>query len=727
MPEYKPYKDPSLTIDERVKDLLSRMTIKEKVGQMLQLNGKINPEECYRKYSPGSFLHLLDNQTVTIQKMALESRLGIPILFGIDAIHGDAFYKGASVFPTQLALSCSWDPSLAKSMAEITAKEMCATGLHLTFSPVLCVTRDLRWGRVNETFGEDIFLIGDFACAMIEGYQGNDFKDKSSVLACAKHFAGYSESHGGRDSTESDISRCKLQSFFLPPFERASKSGCASFMTAYVALDGVPCTANRWLLTEVLKEKWGSEAFVVTDWENVINLVRLQQVCSNITEASAVAVIAGNDMIMATPEFYEGALDALQKGMIKENYIDNACGRILAWKFKIGLFENPRLPCTDKTVIGCETHMKTALKAARESIVLLKNNGVLPLDKTKHLTIAVVGPNADSTLSQLGDWSLGSGQTNNSAGEHPREKIITVLDGIKMVISKGNQNSSVLYSKSCSTEDIDESEIVDAVKIAENADIIIAVVGDSLSHNGEWDKATAKLELPGAQQKLLEALKKTGKPIVTVLINGKPICIPWIAQNADAIIEAFNPGMPGGQAIAEIIFGDVNPCGKLTVSFAKHIGQQPVWYNQFPGQHGTTYCDIDQKPLFSFGEGISYSSFEYSNLKVHTPVVNEGEPLHVSIDIANISSRDGKEIIQLYINDLVTSRTWPHKMLKGYKKIDVAAGEKLTVEFTVDYESLGIFTKEDRWVTEPGDFEVMVGKSSREGDFIRGGFRVEGS
>jgi len=724
MSEYLPYKDSSLSIDERVKDLLSRMTIEEKIGQMLQLNGKIDPEESYRKYHPGSFLHLLDNQTVTIQKMALESRLGIPLLFGIDAIHGHSFYKGATVFPTQLALSCSWDPILAKSMAQITAREMSDTGLHLTFSPVLCVTRDLRWGRVNETFGEDTFLIGDFACAMIEGYQGNNFKEKDSVLACAKHFAGYSESHGGRDATESDISQRKLQSFFLPPFERAAKSGCASIMTAYVALDGVPCTTNKWLLTEVLKEKWGSKAFVVTDWENVINLVKLQKVCSDITEASAASVIAGNDMIMATPEFYDGALNAFRKGIIKESHINNSCGRILAWKFKIGLFENPRLPGADKSRIGCKAHMKTALQAARESIVLLRNNGILPLDKSKQLTIAVVGPNADSTINQLGDWSLGSGQTNNTAGEHPREMIITVLDGIRMIVSKGNQISKVLYSKGCTTENQDESGLIDAMKIAEKADVIVAVVGDSLSHNGEWDKATARLEIPGAQQKLLDTLKKTGKPLVIVLINGKPLCIPWIAHNADAMIEAFNPGMMGGQAIAEVIFGDVNPCGKLTTSFAKHVGQQPVWYNQFPGQHGKTYCDTDQMPLFSFGEGISYSEFEYSNLIIHTPVLKSGENLHVSIDVLNRSSRNGKEIAQLYIDDLVTSRTWPHKMLKGYKKIDIPAGKKITIDFYVDYNSLAIFTLDDLWITEAGEFEVMIGKSSRDEDMLKEKFIV---
>ena len=720
------YKNPQLPILERVQDLLSKMTIEEKVGEMMQLDGRDDAIRYYKKMKPGSYLQILDNMTVELQQLAIKSRLGIPLLFGIDAIHGHSFYRGATIFPTQLALACSWDPLLAEQMGKVTAKEMNGTGVHLTFSPVLCMARDLRWGRVDETFGEDQLLIGDLACALIKGYQGANLSDPDSILACAKHYAAYSETQGGRDATEAEMSKRKVESFFLPAFQHAARNKVASFMIAYQAIDGVPCTANKWLITKKLKEEWGFEGFTLTDYQNLTHLINYQQVASDIVSAVEMAVHAGTDMFMASPEFYGGALEALRQGRISEEQIDASCERILATKFKFGLFENPRFPVPERerVHIGCREHRDTALKAARESIVLLKNKGILPLDLNKIRKVAVVGPNADAPLAQLGDWTLGSGQAGKDGSEHPRELVTTVLDGVKMSCSGLTHSIEIGYARGCSCESDDTGGIPEAVGITRNSDVCIAVVGDDIFAVGEWNKGTAKLELLGGQQKLLEQLKATGKPLVVILINSKPLSIPWIEEQADAIIEAFNPGMFGGQAIGEILSGKINPCGKLPISFPRHVGQQPVWYNQLPGQHGFTYCDLDQSPLFAFGEGLSYTEFRYSNLKLHTPVLFRNEPLKISIDITNCGVRDGVEISQLYINDKVTSRTWPHKMLKGYRKTFLPAKATATIYFSINYNDLALFTCNDIWEVEPGDFEVMIGGSSRDKDLLRADFKV---
>lgn len=720
-----PYQNPDLPVHERVSDLLSRMTIEEKVGEMMQLDGRDNAEKYYRTMKPGSYLQILDKDTEKLQRMALASRLGIPLLFGIDAIHGHSFYKGATMFPSQLGLSCSWDPSLAETMGRITAKEMNGTGVHLSFSPVFCMARDLRWGRVDETSGEDQLLIGDMGCAIINGYQGSDLKSRDSILACAKHFAAYSETHGGRDATEGDTSSRRVESFFLPAFKRAAKMKCATFMIAYQALDGVPCTANRWLITEKLKKEWGFDGFTITDYKNLTHLINFQKVTDNIADAVAMAVNAGNDMFMADPEFFNGALEAFKQRKIKEFQIDAACERILAMKFRFGLFEDPRLPVSeDKRVyIGCSEHREASLNAARESIVMLKNGGILPLNSAKIKKIAVVGPNADNPMGQMGDWTLGSGQAV-TGDHHPRELVVTVLDGLKSVAAEEGSSFEVTYSKGCNAENDDESQIAEAVDLAKGADLCIAVLGDDLFAVGEWNKATAKLELLGGQHKLLAELKATGKPLIVVLLNSKPLVLTSVAENADAILEAFNPGMLGGQAIAEILFGKINPCGKLSISFPKHVGQLPVWYNQHPGQHGTTYCDMDQSPLFAFGEGLSYSKYRYSNLKLHSSKLKHGEMLKVTIDVENIGSRDGVEVVQLYVDDKFTSRTWPHKMLKAYKKVAIPVGKVVTVEMSVDFDSLALFTLNDKWEVEPGEFEVMVGPSSRDKDLLKACFIV---
>ncbi len=406
-----PYLDPNLPIPARVDDLLGRMTLEEKLGQMLMLDGRDDDEyaDDIRDKAPGSMLHILPPKSDHAIDLSIQSRLGIPLLIAEDCIHGHSFWKGATIFPTQLALACTWNPALLERAAQATAREVVLTGVHWTFSPVLCLTRDLRWGRVGETFGEDPYLIGELAAAMIKGYQGNGLDDPEGILATAKHYAGYSETQGGRDASEADLSRRKLRSYFLPPFEKAARSGCLSFMTGYQSIDGIPSTANRWLLREVLKDEWGFEGILVTDWNNVGRLVEEQKTCADIREAAIVAVKSGNDMMMVTPEFLDGALAAVADGSLTETEIDEPCRRILGLKFRMGLFENPRRSDVAKArgIVGCQAHRELNLEVARQSVVLLQNHGMLPL-KPRHIRqIAVIGPNADNDLDQLGDWSSG--------------------------------------------------------------------------------------------------------------------------------------------------------------------------------------------------------------------------------------------------------------------------------------------------------------------------------
>ncbi|NLX43861.1 MAG: beta-glucosidase, partial [Chloroflexi bacterium] len=506
-----PYRDPSLSVEERVKDLLGRMTLEEKVGQLLMLNAQSDDLSFITDRQPGSILHILGEKTKRAMALAAETRLGIPLLIGEDAIHGHSFWKGATIFPTQLAMACAWNPELLEQVARVTALEVVNTGIHWTFSPVLCLARDLRWGRVDETFGEDPFLIGEFAAAMVRGYQGQGLGDPNGILACAKHYAGYSETQGGRDASEADTSRRKLRSYFLPPFKRAVEAGAVTFMTGYQSMEGVPSTCNHWLLTEVLKEEWGFKGVLVTDWDNVGRLVREQRVCETITDAAVVALRAGNDIMMTTPTFYEGALDAVRSGRLDESEIDGPVARLLALKFRMGLFENPRAADLERAaeVVGSPSHRAVNLEMARQSLVLLQNNGILPLQADQFQHIAVVGPNADNDRQQLGDWSLGASQHPAKAGKHPRRLTTTVLDGIRALAPEGVR---VSYARGCSIVDDDQGEIPQAVAVAEASDVVVAVVGDHLKFVGET-RSTATLELQGGKIALLDALAATGKPM----------------------------------------------------------------------------------------------------------------------------------------------------------------------------------------------------------------------
>ncbi|MEP7049330.1 MAG: glycoside hydrolase family 3 N-terminal domain-containing protein [Pseudomonadota bacterium] len=718
------YRDPNEPIERRVADLLQRMTLAEKVGQMLLLNGQIEPVRTVRELQPASLLHILNEDLLPAMDAAAETRLGIPLLIGEDGIHGHSFHPGATIFPTQLALSCSWNVETLEACARVTAREMSTTGAHWTFSPVLCLSRDLRWGRTGETFGEDPFLIGELGAAMIRGYQGSGLSDANGVLACAKHYAGYSETQGGRDASEADISRRKLRSYFLPPFERAVLEGCMTFMTGYQAMDGLPATANHWLLTRVLKEEWGFRGILVTDWDNVGRLHWEQRIVPSAKEAAVVAIRCGNDLVMTTPDFFESAQAAVLEGLLAESEIDQIVWRILRLKFEMGLFENPRRPNFAKqaSVIACSEHTAINLTAARESLVLLKNDGLLPIDPSKIRQIAVVGPNADNDLAQLGDWSLGSPQHPPEKGKHPRQRTVTLLDGIRARVPAA---VTVTYAEGCSTRCSDTGAIPAALAACALADVVVLVLGDDLPFIGEM-QSTATLELLGAQRELLKAVAQLGKPVVLALVNSKPLVLPAEAEHVAAIVECFNPGMQGGAAFAELLFGDLNPSGRLSVSFPRHVGQQPIFYNQVRGQHGSQYADLDQIPRFAFGFGLSYTHFEYADLRLGKARLGPGEALQLSVQLRNTGAREGTEVVQVYASDLVTSVTWVNQTLIAFVRVTLAAGETRTVAFSIPQQRLSLVDAFERRVVEPGEFEVSVGRCSLAEDTLRAKFWIEG-
>jgi beta-glucosidase len=695
----------------------------------------------------GSILHTSPARMLEAIDLVAKTRLQIPLLTAEDCIHGHSFWPGATIFPTQLGMACTWDPSLVERVARVSATEISATGIHWTFSPVLCIARDLRWGRVDETFGEDPFLIGEFGAAMIRGYQGDGLDDPTRVLATAKHFAGYSETQGGRDASEADISPRKLRSWFMPPFERAAREGAQIFMIGYQSMDGVPITANRWLLKDVLKQEWGFQGTLVTDWDNVGRMVWEQKVAADYAEASAMAVRAGNDLMMVTPGFFEGAQEAVARGMLTEDEIDEAVRRILRLKFSLGLFENPRGPDPERQreVIGIPEHTSLNLDVARQSLVLLRNDGALPIDPAaKFRRIAVIGPNADDPSAQLGDWAGDSGQVDWMPDGHPREMIETVLDGFRTVAP---QNWDIVHARGADIErlvpdpegdtypdgqprpPISQAAPIDAhlISVARDeairADYAVVVVGDTVNLTGEH-KSTATLELQGGQIALLDAIAATKTPMIVVLINSKPSVLPPSALGAAAIIQAFNPGMRGGRAIAELVLGLIEPSGRMPLSVPRHVGQQPVYYNQIRGQHGTRYADLTQDPLFVFGEGLTYTTITYADLAVTSSPVPSDGVVTATVTLTNTGDRDGVETVQAYVSDLVTSVTWAERELKAYRKVLVPAGESVTVEISLPAASCSLVTADGRRVVEPGDFELLVGPSSRERDLLRAAFTI---
>ena len=728
------------------------------------------------KWHVGSILHTSPEDLSRAAKTVNEkTRLGIPLIIGDDCIHGYSFWPGATIFPSQLGMAVSWDPDKVKAAGRATAEEVSCTGVHWTFSPVLCIARDTRWGRVDETFGEDPMLIGELASAMVKGYQGGakagEELPKSAILACAKHFAGYSETQGGRDASEADLSHRKLESWFLPPFERVAKEGCGTFMLGYESIEGVPVTFNKWLLTDKLRGAWKYNGTLITDWDNVGRSVWEQHVKPDCVHAAADAVKAGNDLVMTTPQFYEGAIEAVKTGLLDESLIDDAVSRILALKFRLGLFEDPRLPDAEriKAVIGSAEHQQTNLELARESVALLRNDGTLPFAASKAKRIAVVGPLADDAQNQLGDWTGNSGQVSWMPDGQPRNMITTVFDGLKRL---AGDDCEVIYSRGANIVDlvtdpagelypdgqprpkigvsaaIDQEMLDEAVANARQADLIVAVVGDTVQLTGETC-STATLELLGGQNALLDALatvaQETGKPMVTVLISSKPQILPasivgemgvFAKRVSDpetgtgSILWAANPGMQGGRAVAEIIFGLTNPSGRLPVTFPRHAGQLPVYYNQIRGQHGDRYADLTQDPAFAFGEGLSYTTFEYGEPTVAGGASNadgtfaKADTVHAEITLTNTGKRAGVEVVQAYIGDVVTSYSWTDRELKAFQRVELEPGETKIVAFDIPVADCTIVDPDANRIVEPGEFELLVGHSSRREDLKRAVFTV---
>ena len=770
-----PYKNPELPTEERIADLLGRMTLEEKVGQMMQLDARSGDlDDLIVNKHVGSILHTSPSDLPkAVETVNTKTRLGIPLVIGDDCIHGYSFWPGATIFPEQLGMATTWDSEKVQAAGRATAEEVSTTGVHWTFSPVLCIARDTRWGRVGETFGEDPYLIGEMASSIVKGYQGGakagEPLAKDAILACAKHFAGYSETQGGRDASEADLSHRKLESWFLPPFERVAKEGCGTFMLGYESIEGVPVTFNKWLLSDRLRGAWNYQGTLITDWDNVGRSVWEQKVKPDYVQAAADAVKSGNDLVMTTPKFYEGAIEAVKTGLLDESLIDAAVARILALKFRLGLFEDPRLPDQERinAVIGSEEHQQLNLEVAREAVALLKNNGSLPFNAAGAKRIAVVGPLADDAQTQLGDWAGSSGQINWMPDGHPREMITTVLDGFKQLSPEGCE---VVYSRGANIVDLvpdpegefypdgqprpkigvsaklDRALLDEAVENARQSDLIVAVVGDVIQAIGEGC-STATLELLGGQNALIDALsnvaRETGKPFVVVLVSSKPQVLPASvigtngvivdetpAGGTSALLWAPSPGMKGGQAIAEIILGETEPSGRLPITFPRHAGQLPVYYNQIRGQHGDRYADLTQDPAFAFGEGLSYTTFAYGEPTIVGGASNadgtfaETDTVRAEITLTNTGERAGVEIVQAYIGDIVTSYSWTDRELKAFQRVALEPGETKTVAFEIPVANCTIVDPDANRIVEPGEFELLIGHSSRREDLKRTTFTV---
>ncbi|WP_400994900.1 glycoside hydrolase family 3 N-terminal domain-containing protein [Agromyces sp. GXQ0307] len=753
------YLDATRPVAERIADLLGRMTIEEKVGQMLQLDAREDLDDQVLRRHVGSILHASPERIARAHELVAETRLRIPLLVGEDCIHGHSFFEGATIYPTQLGMAASWDADLLERVARATAVEVSATGVHWTFSPVLCIARDLRWGRIDETFGEDPFLIGELASAMVRGYQGGGLDDDTAILATAKHFAGYSETQGGRDASEADLSRRKLRSWFLPPFERVAREGCRTFMLGYQTTDGVPITVNDWLLNDVLRGEWGYTGTLITDWDNVGRMVWEQKVQPDYAHAAAAAVKAGNDMVMTTPGFFNGALEAIERGLMAESDLDRAVSRVLLLKFEFGLFENPRKPDLARiaSVVGNRAHASLNLEAARRSLVLLRNDGVLPLlpgrvpdaagravsDGTPR-RVAVLGPLADDAQTQLGDWAGSSGQADWLPDGHPRGMITTVLDGLRRtapgdwtvehaegarVLTLEEDPAGAFFPDGQPRPQVvvpctpDAELIAEASDAARRSDLAVVVVGDRIELVGEG-RSTATLELVGDQVALLDAVAESGTPFVVVLLASKPLVLPPSAARASALLWAANPGMEGGRAIAELLLGLVEPSGRLPISFARHAGQQPTYYNQIRGQHGTRYADLTQSPAFAFGEGMTYSTVEYTDLRILEEALRPDGIVRAVVTVTNTGDRPAREVVQVYVRDQVTSVSWADKELKAYRHVDLEPGASCVVDIELAVADCTLVDANGARVVEPGTFELLVGPSSRDDALLAASFTV---
>jgi len=742
-----PYKDPRLPIEARVRDLLSRMTLEEKVAQMICLWPALN--------IPAPFLgrEILDEQgnfdeqkaarvlqfgigqiarpstmkgpranaefTNAIQRFLVEkTRLGIPAIFHEEGLHGHMAPGGTS-FPQAIALAATWDPELVERVFAATAREMRARGGHQALTPVLDLARDPRWGRFEETYGEDPYLAARIGVAAIRGFQGaGPLIDKHHVIATMKHFAVHGQPESGTNAGPGNYSERYIRETFLVPFEAAVKeAGVLSVMASYNEVDGIPSHANRWLLRKVLREEWGFGGFVVSDYMGISQLATLHHVAPDLREAGRLALRAGVDIELPEPAGYRDLADQVRRGLVSEKQLDEAVARLLRAKFLLGLFDDPYVdPAEAERVTNCAAHRELALEAARKAIILLKNEGgLLPLDASRLRRVAVVGPNAHRCL--LGGYSDDPG------------RCVTVLDGIR---ARLQGKAEVLYAEGCkitkeganwwtdrvelSDPEEDRRGIAEAVKIAQRADVVIAVVGGNEAtsreawaenHLGDRDS----LELVGLQNDLIRALVQTGKPVVVVLLHGRPLTINYIAEHVPAILDGWYLGQEGGTAVAEVLFGDYNPAGRLPVTIPRSVGQLPFFYNHKPSAR-RGYLFASKEPLFPFGHGLSYTRFEYKNLRVTPQKIRPWGVARVQVDVTNTGSRAGDEVVQLYIRDRVSSVTRPVKELRGFARIHLKPGETRTVEFTLGPAELSFYNELLERVVEPGEFDIMVGPSS---------------
>lgn len=688
-------------VDEKhIEELLSKMTVEEKVGQMQQIAVNMRDKQVLKEFTDmgtvGSFLCALGDEKSTYEQPCEESRLKIPAIFGIDAIHGHALLKGSTVFPSQLALACTFNDGLVENVGYITAKEVAADGLDWVFSPVLCLGRDLRWGRIDETFGEDWYLASRLGSAIIKGYQTDNL-----VAACAKHYLAYGEATGGRDAYNVEITERYAREIFLKPFKAAVDAGCMTFMTSYGSIDGKPLTVSRRWLTEILKEELGFNGFIVTDWMNYSSLITGQRVAENMEEACVDGVMAGNDMAMTTYEFYEHTVKAVKDGKIPESVINDSVRRILRVKSRLGLLDGMRIK-PPKNVIGCAEHQKFNYKTAVESAVLLKNNGALPLANVQR--IAVIGPNADDVRAQYGDWTYFS-HPNAKDDATAKDDVYTILKGIKEVFGEKN----VSYAMGCTIDGSDDEDILvqNALSVAERADTVILVLGDNLNWNGE-NKDICNYVLRGRQLELAREISELGKRIICVLVNGKPLVLSELENYCDGIIETFNGGDMCGLAVANLIKGKENFSGKLPISFPNQLGSTPNYYSQYDYWHGKKYKDIDIVCKYPFGFGLSYSKFTYSEISADKMNVGKDGCIKLTVTVDNESDIDGTETVQLYFRDKVCKMLTPVRQLIDYKKIFIPAHGNVVAEFAVAAGKLGYYEENCKYTVDAGEFEFYV-------------------
>ena len=742
------YLNKEYSIDLRLNDLMSRMTLEEKVAQMTQFVGlnyitdadrNMTAEEILNSDSRasyrgllkkdiaqmvadgkiGSFLHVLTMREANrLQELAQKSRLKIPLLIGIDAIHGNGMVAGTTVYPSPISLASTFNENIVFKIGQETAKEVRAHGSHWAFTPNVDVLRDPRWGRVGETFGEDPYLVGNFGVQLIKGLQSDDFDGFDNVIACAKHFVAGSEPVNGLNVSPMDISERSMREIYLKPFKRAVDAGVYSVMAAHNEINGIPAHMHKDLLTDVMRNEFNFEGFYVSDWLDINRINVLHKIAKDFKEAIYYAVDAGMDMNMHGPNFLENVVELVQEGKLDITRINESARKILYAKFKLGLFENPFVSPDDLVEnVFTEEHKRTALDAARKSIVLLKNDGILPMSKKRGKKILVTGPNSNNH-SVLGDWVFAQ----------PEDNVITIYEGIKTLgESKGYQID--FHDSNSDIRSISQSDIIKTVNKAKNYDQIIVVVGDNSQRilkskrtAGE-NMGRANLNLAGKQLELVQKLKKINKNVIVIYVNGKPIAEPWIDNNISGVIESWELGSMAGQAVAEVVFGDVNPGGKLPLTFPRSVGQLQMIYNHKPSQYFHKYAFEKVTPLYPFGHGLSYSKFNYSNFELSK---DENEDLiNVSVQIKNDSNIAGDEVVQLYFNDSFSSVTRPVKELVSYERVFIEAGETKTVNLNVPIENLAFYDINMVYCVEEGEFEFMVGGSSDSKFHLKKSIKIE--